>query len=302
LPLAPATVGRLAKDFPGMPVPWPEPARTALVQLLGAGPAAIGVFEALDQDGLIVAMLPDWSRVRNRPQRNAVHKFTVDRHLVEAAAGAAALTREVARPDLLLVGALLHDIGKDGSGRDHSEAGAENTREIAPRLGFGPEDSEILYKVVLHHLLLPDTATRRDLDDPRTIEHVAECVGSPVVLELLHAIAIADAGATGPAAWGGWKARLINELVRRTGKLLQGDAPPRTPAPTSSQLALARHDGVAIRFSSSSVRGSWAKHTGGAQTVTVVAKDRPGLLWQAAGVLALHRLVLRTARTFSAPG
>ncbi|MEO3782916.1 [protein-PII] uridylyltransferase [Actinocorallia sp. B10E7] len=302
LPLAPATVEQLARSFTGLSVPWPERARTALVSLLGAGPAAIGAWEALDQAGLVVRMIPDWSRVRNRPQRNAVHKYTVDRHLVEAAARAAALTREVARPDLLLVGALLHDIGKDGSGRDHSVVGAEYTRPLAARFGFPPEDVEILERVVLHHLLLPDTATRRDLDDPLTIGTVATAVGSPVVLELLHAIAVADAGATGPAAWGGWKARLIDELVRRTDKLLQGDAPPRTPEPTAGQLALARHDGVAVRVSSTSVRGSWAKHTGGALTVTVVAADRQGLLWQAAGVLALHRLVLRTARTFSHGG
>ncbi|GAA2726296.1 [protein-PII] uridylyltransferase [Actinocorallia aurantiaca] len=302
LPLAPATVEQLAKSFTGLPDPWPERARTALVSLLGAGPAAIGAWEALDQASLVVRMIPDWSRVRNRPQRNAVHKYTVDRHLVEAAARAAGLTREVARPDLLLVGALLHDIGKDGSGRDHSVVGAEYTRPLAARLGFPPEDVDILERVVLHHLLLPDTATRRDLDDPLTIETAAKAVGSPVVLELLHAIAVADAGATGPAAWGGWKARLIDELVRRTDKLLQGDAPPRTPEPTAGQLALARHDGVAVRVSSGSVRGSWAKHTGGGLTVTVVAADRQGLLWQAAGVLALHRLVLRTARTFSHGG
>lgn len=302
LPLAPATVEQLAKSFTGLPDPWPERARTALVSLLGAGPAAIGAWEALDQAGLVVRMIPDWSRVRNRPQRNAVHKYTVDRHLVEAASRAASLTREVARPDLLLVGALLHDIGKDGSGRDHSVVGAEYTRPLAARLGFPPEDVDILERVVLHHLLLPDTATRRDLDDPLTIETAANAVGSPMVLELLHAIAVADAGATGPAAWGGWKARLIDELVRRTDRLLQGDAPPRTPEPTAGQLALARHDGVAVRVSSGSVRGSWAKHTGGGLTVTVVAADRRGLLWQAAGVLALHRLVLRTARTFSHGG
>jgi [protein-PII] uridylyltransferase len=302
LPLAPATVDTLARFAPDLPVPWPAPARDALVALLGAGPAAIDVWEALDQADLVVRMIPDWSRVRNRPQRNAVHKYTVDRHLWEAAAGAAALTRDVARPDLLLVGALLHDIGKDGSGKDHSKIGAVYAREIAERMGFAEPDVVALEALVLHHLLLPDTATRRDLDDPITIKTVADAAGNREVLELLHAIAIADAGATGPAAWGGWKARLINELVRRTDALLAGDAPPRTPEPTSAQLALARHDGVAIRISSSQVRGSWAKHTGGALTVTVVASDRAGLLWQAAGVLALHRLLLRTARTFSQGG
>ncbi|RAY12474.1 [protein-PII] uridylyltransferase [Actinomadura craniellae] len=281
MPLAPATVERLAERVGPLPVPWPAEARNALVALLGAGPAAIGVWEALDQAGLIVRMLPDWAHVRNRPQRNAVHRFTVDRHLVEAAAGAAALTRDVARPDLLLVGALLHDIGKGQPG-DHSVVGAAMTRDIATRMGFKPADVDVLETVVRHHLLLPDTATRRDLEDPVTVSTVVEAVGDHTVLELLAALAVADAQATGPAAWGNWKARLIDDLVRRAGAALAGRALPPPFEPTADQLALARHGGGAVRIAGS--------------RVTVAVPDRPGLLWRAAGVLALHRLVVRTAR------
>src|SRR6202034_167651 len=79
LPLAPRTLARLAQ-CPPLPVPWPAEARDALLTLLGAGPAAIGVWEALDQEGLLTALIPDWERVRNRPQRNPLHRFTVDRH------------------------------------------------------------------------------------------------------------------------------------------------------------------------------------------------------------------------------
>jgi [protein-PII] uridylyltransferase len=281
LPLAPATVDRLAGHAPPMPVPWPPAARDALVGLLGAGPSAIGVWEALDQAGMITRLLPDWERVRNRPQRNAVHRFTVDRHLVETATGAAALTREVARPDLLLVGGLLHDIGKGWPG-DHSRSGAVVARDLGARMGFAERDVNVLETLVRHHLLLADTATRRDLDDPVTIEGVAEAVGDREVLELLAALTVADAHATGPAAWGGWKAGLVDELVRRVAAVLAGTQVPRAPEPTPEQLALARHGGGAVR-----VVGS---------KVTVVAPDRPGLLWRAAGVLALHRLVVRTAR------
>jgi [protein-PII] uridylyltransferase len=286
LPLAPATVERFAERSVPMPVPWPAQARDALVALLGAGPPAIGVWEALDQAGLIVGLLPDWERVRNRPQRNPVHRFTVDRHLVECAVGAAAMTRDVARPDLLLVGALLHDIGK-GSPGDHSRSGAVVAREVALRMGFGPADVDVLEMLVRHHLLLPDMATRRDLDDPVTIETVARTVGSHEVLELLAALATADAQATGPAAWSPWKAGLIAELVRRVDTVLAGGASPRSPEPTAGQLALVRHGGAAVRIVGS--------------RVTVAAPDRQGLLWQAAGVLALHRLVVRTARAI-APG
>ncbi|MEV0406932.1 [protein-PII] uridylyltransferase [Actinoallomurus sp. NPDC050550] len=284
LPLSIATVEKLAKEAAPLPVPWPPQARDALVTLLGAGPAAIGVWEALDQAGLIVHLLPDWERVRNRPQRNPVHTFTVDRHLVETAARAAAHTRDVARPDLLLVGALLHDIGKGWPG-DHSRTGAVMARDLGQRLGFDAADVRALEAIVRHHLLLPETATRRDLDDPVTIETVAEAVGDPVVLETLAALAIADGQATGPAAWGAWKARLVAELARRVAAVLAGAPPPVAPDPTPEQLALARHGGGAVR-----VTGS---------RITMVAPDRSGLLWQAAGVLALHRLAVRGARTVS---
>jgi [protein-PII] uridylyltransferase len=111
LPIAPHTLERLLTECPPMPVPWPAAALDALVGTLAAGPAAVPVFEALDQAGLLTRLLPEWQSVRSKPQRNSYHRFTVDRHLVEAAAVAAGLTRRVARPDLLLLGALLHDIG-----------------------------------------------------------------------------------------------------------------------------------------------------------------------------------------------
>ncbi|MEU5989655.1 [protein-PII] uridylyltransferase [Spirillospora sp. NPDC047418] len=289
LPLAPATAARLAERAALPPVPWPPSARDALVSLLGAGPAAIAVWEALDRAGLIVRLLPDWEHVRNRPQRNPVHRFTVDRHLVETAAGAAALTRAVARPDLLLIGALFHDIGKGRPG-DHSTAGAAAVRGIGTRLGLPEDDVRVLEALVRHHLLLPDTATRRDIDDPVTVQTVIDAVsGVPgrerEVLDLLAALAIADGTATGPAAWGAWKAGLVAELARRAAAALTGGTPPPPPVPDPAHLALARHDGAAVR-----VAGS---------RITVAAPDRPGLLWRAAGVLALHRLAVKTARTTS---
>ncbi|MEW2358485.1 [protein-PII] uridylyltransferase, partial [Spirillospora sp. NPDC029432] len=289
LPLAPATVARLADEAVLPPVPWPAEARDALVSLLGAGSAAIGVWEALDQAGLVVRLLPDWERVRNRPQRNPVHRYTVDRHLVEAAAGAAALTRDVSRPDLLLVGALLHDIGKGWPG-DHSVSGAVVARDLGAALGFDDEDVQVLETLVRHHLLLPETATRRDIDDPRTVQAVTSAVAAVPgrereLIELLAALAIADGQATGPAAWGAWKAGLIAELARRAAAALTGGTPPPPPSLDGARLALARHDGGAVRVSGAHI--------------TIAAPDRSGLLWKAAGVLALHRLLVRTARTSS---
>lgn len=285
LPLAPATVSMLAAQSPPMPVPWPDEARDALVALLGAGRAAVPVWEELDQAGLLVKLIPDWERVRHRPQRNPIHRFTVDRHLIEAAANAAAYTREVSRPDLLLIAALFHDIGKGWPG-DHSATGEVVVRDIGARIGLSQADVEILATAVRHHLLLPETATRRDLDDPVTIEKVAGAVGSRQVLDLLAALAEADGNATGPAAWNSWKAGLVHDLVRRVRSVLSGSPPPHAPSLSAAQAALARHGGGAVRVNGSSV--------------TVVAPDRPGLLWSAAGVLSAHRLVVRSASSASA--
>jgi [protein-PII] uridylyltransferase len=279
LPLAPRTLDRLT-ECPPLPVPWPAAARDAVLSLLGAGQAAVGVWEALDTEGLVTALIPDWERVRNRPQRNPLHTYTVDRHLAETAAHAAALAREVARPDLLLLAALLHDMGKGWPG-DHSVTGEVVARDVVRRMGLPAADADLVASAVRLHLLLPMVATRRDLDDPVTVKQVAAAVGSRALLELLHALAIADGLATGPAAWNDWKATLVAHLVRRVEAVLDGEPTPR-PAPLrEDQLALAAEGGPAA-----TVRGS---------EVTVVAPDRPGLLWRAAGVLASHRLAVRSA-------
>ena len=117
--------------------------------------------------------------MRNKPQRNPYHRFTVDRHLLEATANAATLAHRVSRVDLLLIGTLLHDIGKGFPG-DHTEVGMTVVRDIGTRMGFPPEDVDTLVTLVRLHLLLPDSATRRDLDDPATAERVAAEVGRPV--------------------------------------------------------------------------------------------------------------------------
>ncbi|HEX3823236.1 MAG TPA: [protein-PII] uridylyltransferase [Mycobacteriales bacterium] len=284
LPIAAHTLRRLATQSAPLPEPWPASARDALVAALGAGRSAVAVFEALDQAGLLVALIPEWANVRCKPQHNALHRFTVDRHLIEAGVEAAALTRRVGRPDLLLLGALLHDIGKGFPG-DHTDAGVAVVPQIAARLGLPPHDIDVLVSLVRHHLLLPDTATRRDLNDPATVTCVVDAVGDRATLELLHALTEADAVATGPAAWGEWKAELVADLVSRAAASLAGE--PIAPADPldAGQLALAERAELAVELIGS--------------RVTIVAPDRPGLLWRWAGVLALHRLEIRSAAATS---
>ncbi|MFI8325352.1 [protein-PII] uridylyltransferase [Streptomyces sp. NPDC085529] len=301
LPLSPHAVRRLAATAKPLPVPWPAEARENLVTLLGAGAPAVPVWEALEAEGLVTRLLPDWERVRHRPQRNPVHTWTVDRHLVETAVRAASLTRRVGRPDLLLVAALLHDIGKGWPG-DHSVAGETIARDLAARIGFDRTDTATIATVVRHHLLLVDTATRRDLDDPATVQAVAAAVGTVGTLELLHALTEADALATGPAAWSAWRASLVADLVKRVTGVLAGEPlpDPEAAAPSAEQERLAVE---ALRTGEPVL----ALHARDEQPLDpdepepvgvellIALPDQPGVLPAVAGVLALHRLTVRAA-------
>jgi [protein-PII] uridylyltransferase len=262
---------------PPLPTPWPDEARDQLVRLLGTGRAAIAHLESLDQHGLLTKVLPEWEAVRSKPQRNAYHTFTVDRHLCEAAANAALLAGRVRRPDLLVVGTWLHDIGKGFPG-DHTVVGMHIVADIGTRMGFDPDDVALLVAMVEHHLLLPDVATRRDLDDPEVINGVAEALGSTMLLELLHALTEADSQATGPAAWGPWKQELVDVLVRRVEYVLAGGEVDDVTEtfPSEEQLALVMSGQRIVQ--------------GAGDTLTVVDVDRPGLFSRVAGTLALHGL------------
>ncbi|MER5485323.1 [protein-PII] uridylyltransferase [Streptomyces sp. NPDC002812] len=294
LPVSLHAVRRLAAQAKPLPVPWPAEAREQLLTLLGAGEPTVAVWEALEAEGIITKLLPDWERVRCRPQRNPVHTWTVDRHLVETAVRASELTRRVGRPDLLLMAALLHDIGKGWPG-DHSVAGETIARDMALRVGFDAEDVAVLGVLVRHHLLLIDTATRRDLDDPATVKAVAEAVGSPGTLEILHALTEADALATGPAAWSTWRGSLVADLVARVAAVLSGAAPEMTELeiPTTEQERLA----VEALRTGEPVLALHARQEEDAVGVELVVAvpDQPGVLPAVAGVLALHRLTVRAA-------
>jgi len=284
-----SSLDRLAAETGPLPDPWPPEVRSALVDVLLAGHRAIPVVEALDQMALWGQVLPEWDAVRSKPQRNAYHRFTVDRHLMEAAANAADLVARTERPDLLVVGALLHDIGKGYPG-DHTEVGIELLGRMGPRMGFPPGDVATLQAMVRHHLLLPDVATRRDLDDPATIERVAEAAGDLLTLGLLAALTEADSLATGPAAWGRWKAELVRDLVARTSHVLAGGAADevRDDFPTQEHVDLLRSGRTVLRADG--------------DRLTVVAPDRQGLFSRVAGVLALHGLGVLDAAATSLEG
>ena len=286
--LAPATAARLVADSAELPDPWPTAARQAMVRLLAAGPGLLPVWETLEETGALATFLPEWERIRLLPHASEIHRFTVDRHVVETCLEASALIRQVARPDVLLVAALLHDIGKGGL-TEHSIAGEPLARSIACRMGFDAAAVELVGVLVRRHLLLAETATTRDPEDPATAAYLAEQVGSAEALALLLALTEADARATSRKAWSSWRAGLVRTVAARTAAVL-GEAaavehvPERVPVPRE-----VRRGGTAIAVVADE----------GGSRVTVLAPDRVGLLADAAALFALQRTSIRSARAWA---
>ena len=290
LPLSLDTCTELSENLKSgqgkLPTPWPREARELLISLIGAGEAMVGIFESLDQEEIIFEWIPEWMSVRSLPQRNALHRHTVDRHMVETAVHAAKLTRKVQRPDLLLFAALFHDIGK-GAHEDHSVRGVRLIEPIAQRIGFDAKEIEILKNLVLHHLLLSSTATRRDLDDPATIQSIVSLIPDVNTLELLHALSIADGEATGSAGWSDWKATLVNDLAQRVKRAMAGAEFAQQPEVSAEQIAQAEKGELRVTLE---------EHSSG-YAVEVISPDKPGLLSIVAGVFNISRLDVKSART-----
>jgi len=292
LPISMDSLERLSESLSGgiglLTNPWPRDARENLITLIGAGSSMVQIFEALDQEDIIFHWIPEWRVVRSLPQRNVLHRHTVDRHMVETAVQAAALTRQVHRPDILLFSALFHDIGK-GTEEDHSDRGERLIEPLAKRIGFSGEDVETIKLLVKHHLLLSATATRRDLDDPATIASVVEVIPNLQVLELLHALSIADGEATGRAAWTDWKASLVAELVKRVALAITDNTVALQPELTEEQRTKADSGVLAVSI----------EDRDSVYAIEIVVPDKTGLLSIVAGVLNLMRLDVRSARTKS---
>jgi [protein-PII] uridylyltransferase len=318
---------------------WSEPVRAAFMTVL-TGPEVIGACDLLDHVGGWPVLLPEWAGIRGRIQRDPWHRYTVDGHAFAAVAEVTRLLERDERAsrtakaagdlDALYLGALLHDIGK-GSGDDHSVAGELLARRALQRMGLGPEEVEEVALLTRHHLLLVETATRRDLDDPTVVEGVAAAIGSPRRLRLLHLLTVADGLATGPAAWNDWKGALVADLAARVLHVMERGAAPGPGDPEalarrieSARPALAGQAGRLLATLPSSypssvdaveladelelladppgpggVRYRVDPSGDGHGLVTVCAADRPGTLARTTGVLALHRVSVLRAHAWS---
>lgn len=297
LVLNPATAARLVRDCPPLPEPWPGEARDLLVRLLASGRGLFAVWETLDETGALARLLPEWETIRTLPHASPIHRWTVDRHVIETCIAASALIREVGRPDVLMVAALLHDIGKGLPG-DHSREGEPVARAIAARMGFEAEAIDQIGTLVRHHLLLGQLTTTRDPDDPATAELVAHALGdhpgSADLLDLLHALTRADASAVSAQAWTPWRARLTEHLVTRVRHRLAG-----------RELTVAAPDTVPITADEGGVTVAVERLTDGADPISrviVAAPDRVGLATDVAALLAFVRARVSSARLWTVPG
>jgi [protein-PII] uridylyltransferase len=343
-----ATLDRVgAVDLPPE-VAWSDGVRDAFLDLLRTGREGVRALEALDRSGALARFLPAWTAVRCRPQRDPYHRFPVDAHLLRALeemdavldgarpddplAEAAAAT--VPDRDALRLGALFHDIGKTGRGA-HVAEGARLAAEALSRMRLPDATRALAAFMVEHHLLLSDTATRRDLEDRELIHGVAVTIADPERLAALYLLTVADAEATGPLAWTPWRATLVRELVAKVQRVLdRGEVGADTAARLAERadairIALAGEDPsgverfflrmprgyllglpveqiarqyplIAPALSSREVRT--LVQAGGrpaTYALTVVAADRPGLLSLIAGALSLSGLSILTAQVFT---
>lgn len=312
------------------------PGREDLLWMLENGERGRARMERHWESGRLDDVLPEWGTVRVLPQLAPFHEHPVASHLwrtVDEMADLAGesdhfgpVAREIDAPDLLALTAFLHDIGK-GHGGNHSDVGAGIARSVAERLGMSPDETALIETAVRHHLLLPITATRRDLDDPAVITAVAEEVGDLRTLQVLYLLTVADSKATGPSMWNAWKATLLRTLFLRCASLYDADRDLLTTGTTAEEAAsalgpdrteeLSRHlsampNGYLRSVSADEVKwhldliaSSGADTTVGVrrgdpfQTAVVVARMAPGLRHHVAEVFAANGIDVLEARLYT---
>jgi [protein-PII] uridylyltransferase len=292
--------------------------------------------------GLLGRYLPEFGALTCLVQYDAYHRFSADQHSLlavehlEALApgqsaeseGAARVFHEVEKPGLLMLGMLLHDIGK-AKGHGHVAKGIPLIQALTRRMGLPAADGALVEFLVAHHLTMSHIAQRRDIDDPRTIADFAATVGDPQRLRMLYLLTFADMRAVGPGVLTGWQAAILHELYARTLARLTGG---REEKPNRRQLVQRLGDVVkdevplqAVKAHVAMVGDRYLTNTGvqrmaahlrlvaqldsvpvatelfhhpdlGSSELVVVTRDVPGLFALIAGTLAAHGVNIISAQ------
>ena len=190
--------------------------------------------------GVLGRYIPAFGRIAGQMQHDLFHVYTVDEHILMVIRNLRRLVlprfahefpychelaREFARPEILYLAALFHDIAK-GRGGDHSELGKRDARRFCRKLRVSQADTELVAWLVEMHLQMSAIAQKRDLSDPEVIAQFAQRVGDERRLTALYLLTVADVRGTSPHVWNTWKAKLLEQLFRATRKLLLSDAVP----------------------------------------------------------------------------
>jgi [protein-PII] uridylyltransferase len=190
----------------------------------------------MNEAGVLGRFVPEFGRIVALMQFNMYHHYTVDEHLIRAVGNVAAIERgdlkeefplatdimkRVNPREVMYCAILLHDIAKGLPG-DHSDVGAAIAYNLCPRWGLSDDDTASVAWLVKNHLIMSDTAQRRDIADPKTVRDFVEVVQSPEMLRMLHILTVADIRAVGPGVWNGWKGQLLRELYFEAESLISG--------------------------------------------------------------------------------
>ncbi|MFH1076819.1 MAG: [protein-PII] uridylyltransferase, partial [Pseudomonadota bacterium] len=299
--------------------------------------------------GILCAIIPEFKGIVHKIQYDEYHRYPVDKHSIQTVETlkqlrlpnersndtlSPKLMRELRKPTLLLWAALLHDIGKAVQDADHARHGADLAKQALQRLGIDQKSIEEILFLIKEHLLLAQTATRRDLGDEKVVLECARKIGNKERLRMLYLLTVADSMATGPKAWNDWVASLIKELFFKADHILQqkelvsitatamiddkkffvlkrlsgyGDYTEKIFRQLSPRYLLAtpvedivRHIELAKDIEQKGVVFDVDKKIGeDYRKLTIITKDFPGLFSRLSGVFALHGLDILSAQIYT---
>ena len=317
-----------------------ERVNQTFLSILRKGDGVHAILKKMHELGLLSRYIPEFSEIEGKVHYDLYHVHPVDIHSILAVEELeklrdgsyqkeypllTSLVGEIEKPEVLLLTALLHDVGKGREG-NHSLVGAELANQIGSRMGLTGEEKDLIHFLVTHHLFMVDTAFRRDLHDEQTIMHFSDKVKNLNQLKMLYLLTFADIKSVGPEAWTDWKNSLLMELFLKTSHLFEGDAgteklskgsemvkkleellPSEIVSEYSEHLParylscypweeIAQHIQMARSLEKESVLVEWEAKEGARARVTLCTKDRYGLFSKIAGSMFINRLNILEAQ------